>query len=146
MSTNKTTHLNLHQWAQTDPIHRTEFNENFAHLDSAVGTLQTAIQTAGNCRIHTTSYVGTGTYNTENPNSLTFPGKPLLVFVGDRGDDGRVLYALYGMKKTFAYSSGYSLINLTWNGNMLQWSHHMSAEGQLNRSGVTYSVIALLES
>lgn len=38
MSSNKTTHLKLNQWAASDPVLRTEFNSDNSRLDSAIGS------------------------------------------------------------------------------------------------------------
>ncbi|TCM89596.1 YD repeat-containing protein [Paenibacillus sp. BK033] len=37
MSSDKTTNLALHKWAGTDPVERTEFNDNFDIIDSKIG-------------------------------------------------------------------------------------------------------------
>ena len=78
MSTNKTENLNLHSWEPTDPFKRTEFNENFAAIDAAVGALQT-----GALHIATGSYTGTGTYGSSNKKSITFSFVPKLVLVSN---------------------------------------------------------------
>lgn len=71
MSTNKSQNLNLHLWEPNDDFLRTEFNENFAAIDSSVKSVQTAAanaQTAADAA-HTEavslpyvigSYTGTG--------------------------------------------------------------------------------------
>ena len=38
MSTNKTTNYQLHKWEADDNFLRTEFNENFAGIDEALGS------------------------------------------------------------------------------------------------------------
>ena len=45
MSTNKTENLNLHSWEASDPVKRTEFNENWAAIDAAVGELRGTVVT-----------------------------------------------------------------------------------------------------
>jgi len=77
LSTNKTPNLNLHSWVETDPVLMSEFNENFAALDSKVdGTLKACIGT----------YVGDDTAE----KTLYFPGKPKLVIV--RSNSNSALY------------------------------------------------------
>jgi len=146
MSTNKTTHLNLHQWAQTDPIHRTEFNENFEHIDSAVGTLQTAIQTAGNCQVVYGTYTGTGTYGKAHPCTLTFPGKPvmLVVCIDDLGGSSpQRLIAVRNAKEAYSYPESFnSANNVTWDANSVSW-YGYSVAYQCNEC-VTYHYVALL--
>ena len=132
-----TSNYGLHQWEPGDDFLRTDFNADFQKID-------TAIAGRGDCRICNGSYVGTGTYNSTSPCSLSFPGTPLVVLIGACSSQGTLLCALSGMPVTFAHSSGYSMNMLTWSGNTLTWYHHMSADGQLNSAGVTYQVIALL--
>ena len=153
MSTNHTTNYNLNQWAATDKVLRTEFNEDNEKIDAALKShddelagLEAAIGAKGNCKIYTTSYIGDGTYGESSPNSITFPSEPVLVFIGSAGDDGRELLALRGTTKAYAQASGYSLITLNWNGNTLMWSNHLGASSQLNNSGTTYVVVGLLAS
>lgn len=68
MSTNKSQNLNLHLWEPEDDFLRTEFNENFTAVDSAVKSAQTAAvnaqQTADKALLlpyATGSYTGNGT-------------------------------------------------------------------------------------
>ena len=62
MSTNKTSNLNLNSWEASDPVKRTEFNENFTALDAAWGDLETA--KAG---------IVVGTYTGDGAASRTIP-------------------------------------------------------------------------
>lgn len=43
MSTNKTQNYNLHSWVPEDDFLRSEFNDNFTSLDTALKTLSTAL-------------------------------------------------------------------------------------------------------
>ena len=170
MASNYTEHYDLCQWEAADQVQRTDFNADNAKVDAALDGLEhgkaaqdevdvltdtvaaltetiTALSgNMGNCTIYRTSYVGTGTYGTESPNSITFPKQPLVVLIGDCGTDGRFFHAIYGMTKTFAQATGYSVNNLGWSGNTLTWNHHMGPGGQLNSAGVTYQVVALLQA
>ena len=49
-----TEHYQLHQWEPEDPFLRTDFNEDFQKID-------TAIAERGDCLICNGKYVGTGT-------------------------------------------------------------------------------------
>ena len=40
----QTEHLGLHQWEASDSFLRTDFNEDFAKIDAAVGTLQAGLE------------------------------------------------------------------------------------------------------
>ena len=46
MATNSSEHLGLHLWEPTDQVLRTEFNENWQKLDTAVGAAQDAADAA----------------------------------------------------------------------------------------------------
>ena len=151
MASNYTTNYQLNQWEAGDQVLRTEFNQDNQKIDTALAglaaqntELAAAVANKGNCQLYTTSYVGTGTYNSTSSCSLSFPGTPLVVLIGACSSQGTLFCALSGMPVTFAHSSGYSMNMLTWSGNTLTWYHHMSADGQLNSAGVTYQVIALL--
>ena len=48
MSTNKTQNYNLHSWVPEDDFLRSEFNDNFTSLDTALKSLSTALA-AGLC-------------------------------------------------------------------------------------------------
>lgn len=169
MATNQTTNYQLNQWEPTDQVLRTDFNADNAQIDAVLenkadtdeleilsnavnslegkgALLEAAIAQCGNCNIYTTSYVGTGVYGNDEPNSLTFPRTPLIVFIGDCGNDGRFFYAIQGMTKTFTQATGYSVNTLAWSGSTLTWSHHMGPSGQMNNSGTTYKVVALLQA
>ena len=155
MSTNHTTNYNLNQWEATDKVLRAEFNADNAKIDAAlkanadgISTLEEQVTSGlagkGNCKIYTTSYTGTDTYGASAPCSMTFPGMPLMVFVGCCGDAGLVLCAIRGQTRSFAQGSGSAINTLTWGTNSLSWSNHMSASEQMNSRFSTYQVVALL--
>ena len=66
MSSKKSTNYKLHQWEATDDFLRTEFNENFGTLDTAVRNLLIA-----------GSYTGSGT----DTRTISLGFTPRLVFV-----------------------------------------------------------------
>ena len=155
MSTNHTTNYNLNQWEATDKVLRTEFNADNAKIDAAlkanadaIAALSTQLTSGlagkGNCQIYTSSYTGTDTYGQSAPCSLTFPGTPLVVFIGCCGNTGMVLCAVRGQTQTYAQGSGSAINKLTWGTNSLSWSNHMSASEQMNSRFSTYQVVALL--
>ena len=90
-------------------------------------------QLGGLCNIVVGSYVGNGKYGQSNPNSITFPFEPKIVFISP---DPPLLFtgstlpapiptAIRGMTQGLVYgynaygSSSYA--KLTWNGNTLSW-------------------------
>ena len=150
-----TANYQLPQWVESDRILRTDFNSAYQKLDAALKTnadglaAETAARTAalsekGNCQLYTATYVGNGLYGDSHKNIHTFPGSPLAVLIGECGGSGIFLVALRGMQQTFAQNSGASVNSLTWGTNTLSWYNHQAASGQLNGSGVTYRVAALL--
>ncbi len=85
MPTNHTEHYSLSQWEAEDKVLRTDFNEDNAKIDRALGAhaaLLAGLEARkGNCRIECRSYVGTGNYGPEHPTVITFSRKPLSVII-----------------------------------------------------------------
>ena len=131
----QTPKFHLNQWSPEDYVRRTDFNADNAKVDAALAA-------AGNCRIVTGSYTGTGKYDQYNPNTLTFDGKPLLVFiVGDRS-----CYAMRGCDTAdVCYGSTGSSVSLTWGENTLSW-YGVDALNQLNVGQRVYRYIALMDT
>lgn len=48
MSSQKTPNLNMHKWVATDPVQRTEFNDNFQKIDDHVNTVTTQLAEKAN--------------------------------------------------------------------------------------------------
>lgn len=91
-------------------------------------------------KIETGSYVGTGTYGSNNKNSLTFGIEPLVVMVC-RSDSSSYASFLNPCKKSAGYEN-YGLSNLTWSDKSLSWNNQYDADYQLNSSNTTYYYIA----
>ena len=132
---NQTTNFGLNQWSSTDRIQMEDFNADTAQIDAALAG-------AGNCKVVTGSYVGTGTHGSSNRNTLTFDGTPILVIVaGSRG-----FTALQGATGTASLSAGggepYG-VSLVWGTNSLSWYAGNNADLQCNTSGATYYYCAL---
>ena len=166
MATNQTTNYQLNQWEPTDPVLRTDFNADNAKLDAALegkadadeveilsnavsgleskGTLlETAIAQCGNCTLVYGTYTGTGMSGSTYPNTLTFEGKPFLVFIFTQSG-GRMLLLGNPCKSGFwANSDGFRFASVTWSESGVSWYHTYSDE-QMNNSGLTYSYVALL--
>ena len=82
-------------------------------LDAALGGLREDVDThaetlagCGNCQLYSGSYVGTGSVQ---PVTHTFPGKPLVVMVGD-GNYGSAIIAWRGM----SYATPATTTTLNW--------------------------------
>lgn len=109
-------------------------------------------------KLETGSYTGTGTSGSSNPNTLTFPFTPKIVFIamqdGSQGISGRIFQSfpwIYGTNQGVA-SYGEDQIeiginNLSWDGTTLKWYSSagslVGADYQLNKNGVTYLYVAI---
>ncbi len=104
-------------------------------------------------RVQVVSYVGTGTYGSSNPNSLTFDFVPKLLFVmmnaTTKTSVGAYPYAngwenmfiwAYGVSKTTV--SRYEL-SFEQNGKTISWYSYQSDDRQCNWSGVKYTAVAI---
>ena len=101
------------------------------------------------------TYIGTGTYGSGNPTSLTFPFDPKLVIISikgldfycDRGTYFQHCFLWYkGVTSISLYHSqngGGTPITLAVSGNSLTWWHASEAQYQLNAANVTYKYIAI---
>ena len=138
MATNYTTNYDLCQWEPTDPVLRTDFNADNAKIDAALAGLAES----RNCQIYTTTYTGTGS----GGRTLTFPRKPILVFV--MGGIVTFMAAMQGSSYIYLrYGISVSKSSATWSGNTLTWSQSEdSAPLSANIAGEIYHVAALLDS
>ena len=96
------------------------------------------------------SYVGTGTYGSDNPNSLTFDGKPKFVFVAQKAQStssARGYYftavvnqetAMVERVATDSTSTDAHFVQLSWGDKTVSWYSIANAERQLNTSGTEY--------
>lgn len=85
------------------------------------------------------TYVGTGTYGSNNKNSVTFPDRPKMVFVSGPNSSVFPGTAASG----FANGDGLDMIPFSWSGNTLSWYNAQDPAYQLNENGVTYTCLAL---
>lgn len=148
---NHTTNCNLPQWEADDRIHHDDFNDAMAKIDAGVAA-------AGNCKIVTGTYTGTGEYGEEHPNTLTFPFEPKLVIITKPPTDyssytSEIAVWIRGQpygNMRFSESSGGATgrcfsDTLSWRGNTLAWyaqGSDANAAMQLNAS-VTYYYAAI---
>lgn len=109
-------------------------------------------QLGGAARIETGSYVGTGTYGSDNPCSITLSKDPAIVFILQNGVFKGVLSKRasdaggYSLTPTdagsgYAYYSFLSL-HVSASGNTISWYHDGQTD-QLNAAGYTYTWVAL---
>ena len=96
-------------------------------------------------KIETGSYVGTGTYNSASPNTLTFGFVPQLVFLF-MAPSPRFAVAANGQsvfRSDTAETSSIGYTNVKWDGNTMSWYNRTNADEQLNKNGQTYHYIAI---
>ena len=102
----------------------------------------------GNCCIAYGSYVGTGAYGASNPNTLTFPFKPLVVFPSAQEQDSDAAHDVWTRPLANTASAFLSSAKtyITWTDNGISWysgGTNGSAYYQHNTSGQTYHYIAI---
>lgn len=100
-------------------------------------------------RVQFGSYVGTGTYGSSNPNTLTFDFVPKMVFVwgfgNSSGDSLYYQFMFYGENYTSIYigdGNGNST-KVSWDSKTVSWYHNGDRYSQLNESSRTYRFFAI---
>ena len=146
---NYTQNYQLPQWIETDRILRTDFNDAFSALDTALGSHDGDLAEKGNCQIVTGSYVGTGAATM----TLTFPAKPLLVLIGYESASPRIAVLQQDRLRGFSFGVAYGVeqpLNATpfltsWSGNNVTTTiiYGDSQGAMMNQASLTYSYMAL---
>lgn len=128
----------------TDYLTSTDRN---AYTDGTVGntTITYLGQLGGGARIEVGSYVGTGTYGSSNPNSLTFGFEPKIIWIAPVSGTYISATIRHDTNEGVAIYEATNIYSLTtsWSGNTVTWYNRSSNRYQLNESGVAYSYIAL---
>ena len=96
--------------------------------------------------IETGSYVGTGTYGSSNPNSLTFGFVPKLVFIHESSDGRFRMCAINGDSQCVSGTVGSSqyTIKTAWENKKLSWyNSNENARQQLNNNASVYNYLAI---
>lgn len=99
-------------------------------------------------RVQFGSYIGTGTYGSSNPNTLTFDFVPKMVFVWGFGNSsGNSLYyqfMFYGENYTSVYigSNNDRSTKVSWDSKTVSW-YTVDRYEQLNQSSRTYRFFAI---
>ena len=143
---NYTTNYQLPTWVETDRIQMEDFNDMTEKLDAALGeqsgTLAehtAAIAGLGNCAVYTESYAGTSSLA---PISRTFPGKPMIVIIMPLATTvGSGVIICNGADHPFTDGN----LQLTWEGNTVTWYNGGSTTGGMDKNGINYLIIALLD-
>ena len=137
MASNQTANFGLNQWEATDKVLREEFNADNAKIDAALAVM-------GNCKIVSGSYIGTGTCGAANPVTLSFEGRPLLVFAAS----SLSFCALRGQNFSTVLNgkAATEYVNLVWGENSVSWYHPSEAYIQLNKPDTECHYVALLSA
>lgn len=94
-------------------------------------------------RVQVVSYVGTGTYGSSNPNSLTFDFVPKAVFLFS-ADTYNKCFVAYGDTTGFVFDSDATIIlHVSWDGKNISWFNTNNDLRQHNVSGYKYRAIAI---
>lgn len=131
--------------------------------DEALVILKTLVDNAQTsadekAKIQTGSYIGTGTYGSKNPNTLTFDFEPKLLIVSGTVNGHTSTKQVYGVTVIYIEgqneygflvqtNAGYVNGNVYRDGNTISWystdtSSNYAPGLQFNISGKTYSYIA----
>ena len=84
MATNSSEHLGLHLWEPTDQVLRTEFNQNWQKIDTAVGEVQSTADAVADAFTPDNMPYVTGTYTGDGSTTnrtITLGFKPKLVII-----------------------------------------------------------------
>lgn len=93
-------------------------------------------------RVQVVSYVGTGTYGSGNPNSLTFDFVPKMVMIRCDGDTN-IFDAIYGMRQVATNLSTGDYVTVKWSKKTLSWYSDDGTWQQMNDPGDIYYAIAI---
>ena len=113
-----TQNLHLPQFEGSDRIHHDDFNEAFEKIDTAVAA-------AGNCRIATGSYIGTGKCGNNHPNTLTFDFPPQIVIIKRKahGTMPTVLLCADTCAQSYISPTSGGQLAVSANGSSISWFH-----------------------
>lgn len=92
-------------------------------------------------KVHPGAYTGTGTFGTDNPNSLEFEFEPKMVLI--QGTAGRVAILIKpsGVGVSIGPNESTTL-NVAWQGKTVSWYNALNAANQMNTENETYSYTA----
>ena len=145
--------INVTPFVGTDNFNMETFNNMISQINSGVNSEISDVlaQLGTKAGFVYGTYEGTGTIGSDNPNSLTFDGKPLLVAILPSNPGG----SMYGCgflavkDAPFLYTSMHdsnSYCATSWTGNTLSWYNGRYPDYQFNVNGYTYYYVALLAS
>lgn len=135
--------MNVTPFQSTDEFTMDGFNGKIAAVNSNVDS-EIASALTGFARIETGSYVGTGTYGADNPNTLTFGFVPKLLIISDYyaanldyvGSGRAIFFNTFPLNTNIYYMEG-NVVNILifteW-GKTVKWYSNSDASAQLNHA------------
>ena len=137
---NYTENYQLPQWVESDRVLMEDFNDAMEKIDAS----------CGNCRIKMGSYIGTGTYGSAHPSSLTFDFPPLILFMNVSNKFSGGAHMAWFRGQTAAEYPGNINADFTiaWTENTVSWyqtydSGDSGPAYQMNVEGVEYHYIVV---
>lgn len=142
MASGHTEHYQLNQWSLDDPVQMEDFNEDNRKVDEALNQLMSE-----RVRMTLGSYIGTGEYGPEHPNTLTFDFTPRLLLILGEGHGGSFLLT-YSAITTYAPPTATSdswELEFQWTDNSISWYSEERPGTQRNAEGVAYTYLVIGE-
>ena len=156
-----TKNYHLPQWAEEDRIQMEDFNDAMASIENG---LDTANQTAAavqeqlgtelselaaevghggkNARMDWGTYIGNGKFGSNNPTSLSFNFKPIIVLIHEITSSGQVYRTWMQREQTKAKSAAGDAVTISWTDKGVSWYGTVN-HGQNNTANATYFWIAI---
>lgn len=151
--------INVTPFVGTDNFNMETFNNMISQINNGVNSeiSEVLAQLGTKAKIQTGSYIGTGTYGSDNPCSLAFESVPKFVYIKSFGSSCAGFFLPYTLTDSFtnfAYqgfteNAGLQASNLhaKFKNLTLSWysaGAYTDAKYQLNSSGITYNYIAII--
>ena len=178
MAANQTENYGLNQWLATDQVVRTDFNADNEKIDAALSDLAegkadntaledlsatvtglsgtvaghtAALTHCGNCTIVHGSYTGNGLAGASAPNSLTFAGRPLAVFLMPANryssSNSSMMMIRGAVWAQYHPEALATICTVTWSETSVSWYHaDGDVQSQFSLSGAVYYYVAFLAS
>ena len=154
MPSNQTPNYKLSQWERADKVQMEDFNADNAKIDAALKAetdartaLAAQVAKLGNCQLYHIIYTGTSKYGQDNPNTLVFPGKPVLVIISPTSYCPPLFVALRGTTEVTPWSQDQHTSyrsTVVWGEDRITWWCVTNNGSQMNGENRKYSVVALL--
>ena len=110
-----------------------------------------AAEGAGNCKIVTGTYIGDGKSGSENPVTLTFDAKPVLVVLRPQnsntgGNSDSKLVAVRDSNWAMVWPENKNtIVNITWGSNYVSW-YGTSGSASMFNDSYRYRYVAFLST